>query len=91
VVPVAVGSPFNQPAYPVPTSALISLDRRAEFESKLQVLKEDKTQSYSVSRDDYLKNRQAEIDALRGKGSNSTTPTPETSQRSDTAKKISLV
>lgn len=70
-VPLAVGSPFNQPAYSVPTSALISLDRRAEFDSKLQAEKKDETQSYSASREDYLKNRQAEIDRLRGKSSDS--------------------
>jgi phospholipid-binding lipoprotein MlaA len=77
-VPLAVGSPFNQPAYSLPTSTLISLDRRAEFDSKLQAEKKDDTLSYSASREDYLKNRQAEIDVLRGKRPDSAPPKPET-------------
>ncbi len=78
VVPLAVGSPFDQPAYSLPTATLISLDRRAEFDSKLQAEKKDDTQSYSATREDYLKNRQAQIDALRGKRSEPA-PLPDTS------------
>jgi phospholipid-binding lipoprotein MlaA len=67
IVPFAVGKPFNQPLYTLPSGALTSLDQRAQFDSKLQALKKDKDSFYTATREDYLANRQAEIDALRGK------------------------
>jgi phospholipid-binding lipoprotein MlaA len=66
-VPIAVGKPFNRPEYSLSTSALSSLDQRAQFDDKLRKLQEESDRPYAATREDYLKNRQAEIDALRGK------------------------
>ena len=67
IVPFAVGKPFNQPVYTLPSGALTSLDQRAQFDSKIKSLNKDKDAFYTATREDYLTNRQAEIDALRGK------------------------
>ena len=67
IVPFAVGKPFNQPVYTLPSGALTSLDQRAQFDSKIKALNKDKDALYTATREDYLTNRQAEIDALRGK------------------------
>jgi len=67
VLPVAVGKPFNRFVYSVPIGVFSSLDQRAEFDEKLQALHEKSADPYANTREDYMKSRQAAIDALRGK------------------------
>lgn len=64
VVPLAVGKPFNQPAYSLPTSVASQFDQRAQSDAKLQALHADAGGAYAATRKDYLQARQAEIDAL---------------------------
>jgi phospholipid-binding lipoprotein MlaA len=64
VLPVAVGNPFNQITYTLPTGILSSFDRRAEFDEKLQKQRAT-ADPYVASREYYLDRRQAEIDGLR--------------------------
>lgn len=66
VLPLAVGTPFNTLVYSVPTTALRSIDRRAEVDEQIQDLR-SAGNPYAASREFYLERRQAEIDALRGR------------------------
>lgn len=63
VLPLAVGTPFNQFAYAVGTGTLSALDRRIEFDGQLQELR-DQNNPYAARRSLYLRQRQAEIDGL---------------------------
>jgi phospholipid-binding lipoprotein MlaA len=63
-LPIAVGRPFNRLAYSVPTTAIRLIDRRAEFDDRLQKLHEDPAHAYGASRAFYMQMRQAEIDGL---------------------------
>jgi phospholipid-binding lipoprotein MlaA len=62
----AIGTPFNQPSYSVPASALGAVDRRIAFDEDLQRIREDTGDAYGARRTFYLCRRQAEIDLLRG-------------------------
>ncbi len=64
LLPVTVGAPFGQPYYTIPSTAVSSLDYRVEFDEQLRKLR-DTPDPYAASRAFYLRNRQAEIDALR--------------------------
>ena len=66
VLPFAVGKPFNQLAYTLPSGIITSLDFRVEQDAQLQELR-DSNDPYTATRELYLKKRQADIDALRGK------------------------
>ena len=66
VVPLAVGQPFNQLAYSVPTSLLSTLNRRVEIDETIHHLRDDSANPYAAFRSQYLQKRQAEINALRG-------------------------
>ncbi len=66
VLPVAIGKPFNQPVYGIPIYVFSSLDQRAEFDEKLEEMHKD-SDPYARTREDYLRSRQAAIDALHGK------------------------
>jgi phospholipid-binding lipoprotein MlaA len=63
VVPTAVGSPFNTPAYSIGTGVVKSLNDRVEFDEQI-VANRAKSDPYVATRDFYLKRRQAEINAL---------------------------
>lgn len=67
VLPLGVGRPFNKIAYTLPTGILRGLDRRIAFDDTLSTMKNDGGDFYAVRRAFYLKQRQAEIDTLRGK------------------------
>ncbi len=66
VLPFAIGKPFNQLAYTLPSGIITSLDFRVEQDEQLQELR-DANDPYTATRELYLQKRQAEIDALRGK------------------------
>ena len=66
VLPLAIGRPFNRAIYTIPTGVVRGLDRRAEFDEKLQTLRES-ADPYAAARVFYLQRRQAEIDRLRGR------------------------
>lgn len=65
VLPIAVGSPFNNPAYVIPAKVIDSLDGRAEYEAEVKQIRAQ-SDPYAAVRDVYLCRRQAEIDTLRG-------------------------
>jgi phospholipid-binding lipoprotein MlaA len=66
-LPVVVGRPFSRPVYAISVGTLSSLDQRAEFDEKLQVLHADSVDPYAATRQDYLHHRQDVIDALHGR------------------------
>jgi phospholipid-binding lipoprotein MlaA len=66
ILPTAIGKPFNRPLYSVSTTAVRSLDERAQNDDQLTALREGTSDPYVALREAYLKNRQAEIDELRG-------------------------
>lgn len=67
VMPFAIGAPFNDPFYALPTTTLRLLDERAESDVEEDERIANSGDPYGAMRDAYLKRRQAEIDALRGK------------------------
>lgn len=76
VMPWAVGKPFSQPAYAIPTTVVRLIDERAEAEDEVQILR-DSADPYATLREDYLRTRQAEIDALHGKHSDAGDAAPK--------------
>lgn len=77
ILPIAVGKPFSSPYFYVPAYVLRSLDQRADYEAQQALLHADGEDPYSSTRDDYLRTRQAEIDALRGRPSKAPEATPD--------------
>lgn len=65
LLPVALGSPFNNPLYSVPVGVLSELDRRAQLDDKIKAVRAT-ADPYVTRRKLYLQERQAEIDHLRG-------------------------
>lgn len=63
VLPVAVGKPFNKWYVGIPIGIFSSLDQRAEYDETLQAIKES-SDPYVQRREEYLRRRQAAIDAL---------------------------
>jgi phospholipid-binding lipoprotein MlaA len=66
LLPTALGKPFNKPIYSLSTTTIRSLDERAQNDDQLTKFRAT-SDPYAALRDAYLKNRQAEIDELRGK------------------------
>jgi phospholipid-binding lipoprotein MlaA len=71
-----VGKPFNDPLYATSTFVIRSLDERAEAVESLRKLREESADPYVDIREAYLRTRQAEIDALRGRPGIVINPTP---------------
>ncbi|PZU46069.1 MAG: hypothetical protein DI568_12665 [Sphingomonas sp.] len=69
LLPLTVGEPFNQLAYAVPTTTIRLIDERAEADDELRELVDESIDPYAAVRANYLRRRQAEIDALRGRQS----------------------
>ncbi|MFO1256117.1 MAG: VacJ family lipoprotein [Sphingomonadaceae bacterium] len=67
ILPVGIGAPFNKPYYTIPNGTIRSLDRRVEFDCQIKAL-QAADDPYAATRAYYLKKRQAEIDALHGRG-----------------------
>lgn len=66
-LPLAVGSPFSDPAFAIPTTTIRLLDERAEADEAMHKLLDDAPNPYVTVRETYLRTRQAEIDALHGR------------------------
>jgi phospholipid-binding lipoprotein MlaA len=67
LLPLALGAPFNQPAYNIPAGSVGALDRRVGLDDELQALRDGDQDLYTARRNLYLRKRQAEIDALHGR------------------------
>jgi phospholipid-binding lipoprotein MlaA len=65
-LPNVVGKPFNQPAYAVGATLVGSIGYRADYDAQLRKIQAE-ANPYAAARANYLKRRQAEIDALRGR------------------------
>jgi phospholipid-binding lipoprotein MlaA len=65
--PLNFVEPFNQQSFIIPAAVLSALDYRAEFDEELGRLRAS-GDPYAAVRRYYLDARQAEIDALRGRG-----------------------
>lgn len=69
VLPLSVGGPFKRLAYTLPAGVLDALDRRANFDEQLHKIRDDSADPYVAARRFYFERRQVEIDALRGRRS----------------------
>ena len=67
ILPTVVGAPFNDPYYTLPAATLSALQGRIQIDEQLNALRNQSGDPYMAARDFYLKRRQAEIDALKGK------------------------
>ncbi|MFN4113280.1 MAG: VacJ family lipoprotein [Sphingomonadaceae bacterium] len=65
-VPTLVGKPFTEPYFALPAFTVISLESRIEIDERLKAIR-DSDDPYTTMRETYLRERQAEIDALRGR------------------------
>ncbi|HEX7821524.1 MAG TPA: VacJ family lipoprotein [Sphingobium sp.] len=63
LIPAVVGRPFNDPAYGLGTGIVKSMNDRVEFDGQIKRARSS-ADPYAVTRNFYLKRRQAEIDAL---------------------------
>ncbi len=72
MLPATIGSPFNQPTYQLATGSVSALDERSEMDDELRKI-QSSDNPYAAMRAYYLKRREAEIDELRGKHSESPT------------------
>lgn len=66
ILPTVVGAPFNKPSVVIPATILNQLGERAAFDETIREIRKEED-PYAVYRDLYLKQRQAEIDALHGR------------------------
>lgn len=66
LLPVAVGGPLRNPGYVYGSFVIRSLDERVANDELFKRIREE-TNPYASYRELYLKSRQAEIDALKGK------------------------
>lgn len=81
ILPFALGRKFNRPEYMIPIGVLGELDHRIEFDDQLREIRATQD-PYVAARKYYLQKRQAEIDALRGRGNSTikvTVPAPASS------------
>lgn len=67
VMPAVVGAPFNDPKFAIPTTVVRLIDERAEADEAIRDLRENSSDPYSTVRENYLRAREAEIDALHGR------------------------
>jgi phospholipid-binding lipoprotein MlaA len=67
LLPTVVGAPFNDPYFTLPAATLSALQGRIQIDEQLNALRTQSRDPYIAARDFYLKRRQAEIDALKGK------------------------
>ncbi|MEE4316793.1 MAG: VacJ family lipoprotein [Erythrobacter sp.] len=65
LLPIAVGKPFNRPAYAATYFVVNGLDQRLEFDEELKDIAAS-DDPYAMRRDTYLAKREREIAALKG-------------------------
>jgi phospholipid-binding lipoprotein MlaA len=65
LLPIAVGKPFNRPAYAATYFVVNGLDQRLEFDEELAAI-EASDDPYGLRRDTYLERRRRDIAALKG-------------------------
>jgi len=80
ILPTVLGSKFTRPAIVIPVALLSELDHRIEFDDELSEIRATQD-PYVAARTYYLQKRQAEIDALHGRGASpgGTAPAPASS------------
>ncbi len=86
VLPMALGRSVFRPEYAIPVAVLGELDHRIEFDDELRGIRATQD-PYVAARTYYLQKRQAEIDALRGRGASAirvTVPAPDSSHPAPT-------
>jgi phospholipid-binding lipoprotein MlaA len=66
LLPAAIGKPFTNPEVVIPMTVVRQLGERAAFDERINEIREE-DRPYATYRDLYLKQRQAEIDALHGR------------------------
>jgi len=66
LLPAAVGKPFTNPEVVLPMTIVDQLGERAAFDERINKIREE-DRPYAAYRELYLKQRQAEIDALHGR------------------------
>jgi len=64
-LPLMIGGSLSNPVYTVPLIVLSTLDRRLVNDERMTRLREGPIDPYVATREDYLRRRRAEIDALR--------------------------
>ena len=67
ILPYGIGTPFNKLYYTLPNGAIRSLNRRVEFDCQLKSIRAS-ADPYAAERAYYFKKREAEIEALHGRG-----------------------
>ena len=67
IFPLALGKQFSKPNFLIPVAALNELNSRIEFDDELREIRATQD-PYVAARSYYLRRRQAEIDALHGRG-----------------------
>lgn len=67
VLPYAIGKPFNDPLYAIPTTVVRLLDKRAEADEEIVARREGDEDPYTALKKQYLEMIQRDIDALHGK------------------------
>ena len=81
ILPMALGSKFTGPKFVIPAAVIGELDHRIEFDDELSKIRAT-GDPYVAARTYYLRKRQAEIDALQGRGDSAvrvTAPAPASS------------
>jgi phospholipid-binding lipoprotein MlaA len=76
ILPLAVGAPFDKPAYTIPTGLLHTVTRRNAFDDDLKRTRAT-SDPYVARRELYLRTRQADIDRLRGRPVAPDAPPPQ--------------
>ncbi|WP_332787596.1 MlaA family lipoprotein [Sphingomonas sp. GB1N7] len=77
ILPIAFGRRITKPQFAIPFGVLGVLDHRAEFDETLHTLHDNVPDPYANTRAFYLQRRQAEIDHLRGRAINNSSPMSE--------------
>jgi phospholipid-binding lipoprotein MlaA len=67
LVPAAAGAPFNSPYYAAGTGTLRTLDERIAMDERLRLLRYECSDPYTATRQFYLAERTAQIEALHGR------------------------